>query len=67
MINDAQLFSIIGVLIAFVVGILCYFLKGILDEMKDMNSQIIKVITNQEWHYKSILELQKKVADLESA
>ncbi len=59
------LIILIGFLASGAVGLLCYFLKGILDEMKDMNAQIIKVITNQEWHYKSILELQEKVSELE--
>lgn len=64
--SDSILFTIIGSLITLIVAILCYFLKEILSEMKAFNVKIATVISNQEWHYKSILELQKKVSVLES-
>lgn len=63
---DATLLSVVGILVSFVVTILCYFLKGILEEMKSMNTQLVKVVANQEWHYKSILELQEKVQALDN-
>lgn len=56
--DNAFLLSVVGVLISFVIAILCFFLKGILGEMKSLNDKLIKVVTNQEWHFKSILELQ---------
>ena len=62
---SAILLSVVGVLVSFVVAILCYFLKGILEEMKSMNLKLVNVITNQEWHYKSIIELQAKVESLD--
>lgn len=46
-------------LLAGGVCIFAFFLKGILDEMKAMNGQLIKVITNQEWHFEAIQELRE--------
>jgi hypothetical protein len=62
--DNTVLLSIVGILISFVITILCYFLKGILDEMKYLNSQLIEVVTNQRWHYSSIVELQSNVAKI---
>lgn len=59
------LLSVVGVLVAFVVTILCYFLKGILDQMKKLNDQLLEVVSNQKWHYEAILELKDKVAILD--
>ncbi len=59
------LLSIIGFLVAFVVTILCYFLKEIRDEMKAMNRELIKVINNQTWQYNAILQLQGEVKVLD--
>lgn len=63
--SNEVLLTVIGVLVTFIVSILCYFLKGILDEMKSMNVELVKVVKNQEWHYKAITELQAKVLELE--
>ena len=50
--------ALLGSLGSLLVGILCFFLKGIYEEMKSMNSQLITVVSNMEWHYKEIIELK---------
>lgn len=59
------LLNIIGVLVIFVITILCYFLKCILDQMKELNNKLLSVVTNQEWHHEAIKDLQSKVRNLE--
>ena len=57
-------------LIAFLgvggISLLCYFLKGIYDEMRKLNNKLIEVITNQEWHYNKINELDSRLTRLEN-
>ena len=60
------LLSIIGALVAFVITILCYFLKEVRDEMKVMNKELITLINNQTWQYNAILTLQGEVKVLDS-
>jgi hypothetical protein len=48
-------------LLALAITVLGFFLKGILDEMKTLNAQLISVVTNQEWHYREILALKEDV------
>lgn len=47
-------------------GILCYFLKGILEEMKKLNDKLLVVVANQEWHYKAIIDLQSRMIKMEA-
>ena len=65
MMSMELLLAIVGTLIGFIVGILCYFMQGILHEMKILNEKLITTVSNQEWHYKAITELQVKVLELE--
>lgn len=58
-------FWLLCALLAGGVGLLVHFLNGILKEMKSMNDKLIKVVSNQEWHYTAIKDLQERVRDLE--
>jgi hypothetical protein len=61
---NAFAFWLLCGLLGIGVAILGTFLKGILDEMKTLNAQLIAVVTNQEWHYREILYLKEEVAKL---
>ncbi len=71
--------SILGGMITILLALIVYIFNGlstkvsgfsekmddVVKEMKSMNDKLIGVITNQKWHYDSILELQSKVRQLE--
>lgn len=59
------LLAALGSLSSLLVAVLCFFLKGIYEEMKSMNAQLIKVVSNQEWHYNKIVDLESRVRVLE--
>ena len=61
------LLGIVAFLASGAIGLLCYFLKGVsanlasgVIEMQLLNQKLVKVVTNQEWHFKAIIELQDK-------
>jgi hypothetical protein len=76
--NDASillniLLSVAGFLASLSFGVLCWFLKDIKstlkdisDEMTELNLKLVEVVSNQEWHYSAIKELQGRVSALET-
>lgn len=58
--------GLVSFLCAGGIGLLCYFLNGIYGEMKKLNNKLIQVVTNQEWHYSKITELENRVTRIEN-
>jgi hypothetical protein len=64
---DAFSFWLLCGLLGLGVTVLGFFLQGILAEMKKLNDRLIQVVTNQEWHYREILNLKEDVARLKES
>jgi hypothetical protein len=64
---NAFAFWLLCGLLGLAVTVLGFFLSGILGEMKKLNDRLIQVVTNQEWHYREILNLKEDVAALKES
>lgn len=39
--------------------------RGVRDEMSDLNKKLAQVVTNQDWHSREILRLEQRINDIE--
>lgn len=70
--NQFAFWLLCGLLMTIVAGVGWFFqaliieIKGMRNEMSELNQKLAQVVTNQEWHSRDILKLESRVNTLEN-